>query len=120
MSFDLAAIGRVGEELRYEVTEEALRAYADATDDVPGGPVFAIVPVWERIAPASRSVASDEVRKRVVHYEHDIVSHRPIEAGTTLVSRATPVSLLARPNGTSLVIRTETRTDDGELSTSST
>ncbi len=28
----------------------------------------------------------------------------------TLVSRATPVALLARPNGTSLVIRTETRT----------
>ena len=65
-------------------------AYAAATDDVPGGPVFAIVPVWETIAPASRSVASDEARKRVVHYEHDIVIHRPIEAGTTLTSRATP------------------------------
>jgi acyl dehydratase len=33
----------------------------------------------------------------------------------TLVSQATPVALLARPNGTSLVICTETRTDDGEL-----
>jgi acyl dehydratase len=32
----------------------------------------------------------------------------------TLLSHATPVALLARPNGTSLVIRTETRTDDGE------
>ena len=31
----------------------APNAYADATDDVPGGPVFAIVPVWEAIAPAS-------------------------------------------------------------------
>ncbi len=114
-SFDLAAIGIAGEERRYEVTEEALRAYADATDDMPGGPVFAIVPVWKTIAPASRSVASDEARKRVVHYEHDIVAHRPIEAGTTLTSHATPVSLLARPNGTSLVIKAETRTEDGEL-----
>ena len=52
---------------------------------------------------------------RVVHYEHDILVHRPLEAGMTVVSRATPVALLAAPNGTSLVIRTETRTDDGEL-----
>jgi acyl dehydratase len=115
VSFDLSAIGRAGAERRYEVTAAALRAYADATDDVPGGPVFAIVPVWEALAPASRAVASDEARARVVHYEHDIVAHRPIEAGMTLASRAVPVALLARPNGTSLVIRTETRTEDGQL-----
>ena len=115
MNFDLRAIGAAGEERRYEVAEEALRAYANATDDVPGGPVFAIVPVWKTIAPASRSVASDDARKRVLHYEHDIVVHRPIEAGMILRSRATPVSLLARPNGTSLVIKTETTAEDGEL-----
>ena len=114
-SFDISAIGRAGEEVRYEVTEDALRAYAEATDDVPGGPVFAIVPVWRAIAPASRSVASDEARTRVVHYEQDMVLHRPIEAGMSLVSRATPVALLGRPNGTSLVIRTETRAEDGAL-----
>ncbi len=115
MSFDLDAIGRSGEERRYEVTEEALHAYADATDDVPGGPVFAIVPVWETIAPASSSVASADARRRVVHYEQDLVLHRPIEAGMTLVSRATPIALLGRPNGSSLVLRTETRTEDGAL-----
>jgi acyl dehydratase len=115
VSFDLGAIGRAGEEQRYEVTESALRAYAHATDDVPGGPVFAIVPVWKTIAPASRSVASAAARAHVVHYEHDIVAQRPIEAGMTLVSRAVPTALLTRPNGTSLVIRTETRTEDGEL-----
>ena len=115
MTFDLSALGVAGEERRYEVTQAALQAYADATDDVSGGPVFAIVPVWETIAPASRSVASDDARKRVVHYEHDIVAHRPIEAGITLASRATPVALLGRPNGTSLVIRTETFGADGEL-----
>ena len=56
--------------------------------------MFAIVPVWEAIAPASSSVASDDARKRVVHYEQDIVVHRPLEAGMTVVSRATPVALL--------------------------
>jgi acyl dehydratase len=115
VSFDLSAIGRTGAGVHYDVTEEALRTYAAATDDAPGGPVFAILPVWETIAPASSSVASDEARKRVVHYEQDMVLHQPIEAGMTLLSTATPVALLGRPNGTSLVIRTETRTADGEL-----
>ena len=115
MSFDVNAIGRAGDERRYEVSASALQAYAEATDDAPGGPVFAIVPVWDAIAPASRAVASDEARKRVVHYEQDMLLHRPIEAGMTLVSQATPVALLGRPNGTSLVIKTETRTSDGVL-----
>ncbi len=115
MSFDVSALGRPGEERLYEVGDDALEAYAAATDDVPGGPVFAIVPVWETIAPASRSVASDEARTRVVHYEQDMLLHSPIVAGMRLRSHATPVSLLARPNGTSLVIRTETRSEDGTL-----
>ncbi len=115
MSFDASAIGRAGDERHHEVSASTLQAYAEATNDVPGGPVFAIVPVWDAIAPASRAVASDEARKRVVHYEQDMVLHRPIEAGMTLVSHATPVGLLGRPNGTSLVIKTETRTPDGLL-----
>ena len=115
VSFDIAAIGTPGEELAYEVTEAAMLAYAEATDDVPGGPVFAIVPVWRTIAPASRAVAPGDVRRFIVHYEQDMVLHRPIAPGATLLSRATPVALLARPNGTSLVIKTETRDGDGEL-----
>ena len=43
-----------------------------------------------------------------------MILHRPIEVGMKLISRATPVALLARTNGTSLVIRTETETVDGE------
>jgi acyl dehydratase len=113
--FDLGALGRPGPERRYEVTEAALAAYAEATDDVPGGPVFAIVPVWETIAPASLAVVPEEARRFAVHYEQDMLLHRPLEPGMRLVSRATPAALLRRPNGTSLVIRTETRTGDGEL-----
>jgi acyl dehydratase len=113
MSFDLDAIGRRTEEQRYDVTEEALRAYAEATDDRPGGPVFAIVPAFPVIALASRSVASDDVRPRVVHYEQDFLLHGPFEPATTVVSQATPIALLARPNGTSLVIHVATRAEDG-------
>jgi len=113
--FDLSAIGRSGDERSYEVTEDALRAYAEATGDVPGGPVFALLPVWEAAGLASRSVASDDVRPNVVHYEQDLLLHRPLVAGMRVRSRAAPIALLGRPNGTSLVIRTETRTETDEL-----
>jgi acyl dehydratase len=121
--FALDALGRPGPDVRHVVDGEAIRAYAAATDDpapaARGGsvapPVFAIVPVWEAIAPASRAVASDEARRRVVHYSQDIVASRPLEAGMTVISRATPISLLEHPKGAQLVIRTETRTEDGSL-----
>ena len=64
MSFDLDAIGVGGHAEEYVVTDAALRAYAAATDDTPGGPVFAIVPTWQTIAPASLSVASKDARER--------------------------------------------------------
>ena len=115
MTFSLETIGRPASARRYDVTYAALHAYAEATDDVVGGPAFAIVPAWETIHPASRSVAPGDARKFVVHYAHDLRLHRPLEAGMKLVSQATPVALLPRPNGTSLVIRTETRTEDDEL-----
>jgi acyl dehydratase len=114
-AFDLSAIGKAGDEHPYEVTADALQAYADATDDVVGGPVFALLPVWAAAGQVSRAVASDDIRPQVVHYEQDVVVHRPLAAGMRVRSRATPVALLGRPNGTSVVIRTETRDEDGEL-----
>jgi acyl dehydratase len=114
-SFDVDAIGRSVDQHSYEVTERALRAYAEATDDAVGGAVFAIVPASPVIALASRSVASDEIRSRIVHYEQDFVLHQPLTDGMRVQSSATPVALLARPNGTSLVIRAETRGENGEL-----
>jgi acyl dehydratase len=116
-------LGRRGAEVRYDVTADAIRAYAEATDDDSpealagrvATPVFAIVPVWEAIAPASRSIANDQARRRVVHFSQDMLLRRPIEAGMTLLSTATPVALLQRGSGSALVIHTETRTLDGEL-----
>jgi acyl dehydratase len=119
----LEGIGVRGAEVAFEVTAGAIRGYAEATEDPSAAalegriatPVFAILPVWEAIAPASRSIASEEARERVVHFSQDMVLHQPIEAGMTLVSTATPVALLKRSSGSALVIHTETRTSDGEL-----
>jgi acyl dehydratase len=117
MSFDTSAVGTTSAEHAFEVTDEALQNYAAATDDVGGGPVFTILPVGAAVREASCSVASDDVRPTVVHYEQDVRPHRPLTGGMRVVSRATPVALLGRPNGTSLVILAETRTVDGELVT---
>ena len=114
-AFNMDAIGREGTAHRYEVTDAALERFAAATDDAPGGVVFAIVPVWPALAPASRAVAAEEIRPFVVHYEQDIVIHQPLVAGMTVLSRATPSAILPRPNGTSVVIRLETRDEAGEL-----
>jgi acyl dehydratase len=116
-------VGSAGDEVVYEVTPEAIERYAAATDDPSEAaragrvatPVFAIVPVWDAIAPASKRVATDEARRRVVHASQDMLLHRPIEAGMRLVSTATPTALLGRGSGTALVIHTETKTEDGEL-----
>ena len=109
--FDLCAIGRPGEPHRYDVTDAALRAYAQATGGRTAGPVFAIVPAWETIPAASRSAASDEARRRIVHAAQDIYLHAPIEAGMSLITTAAPVGLFARRSGAALVIRAETRAD---------
>jgi acyl dehydratase len=115
VSFDVSAIGQAGDEHPYDVTADALEAYADATDDVVGGPVFALLPVWDAAGQVSRAVASDAVRPHVVHYEQDIVVRRPLAAGMQVRSQATPVALLGRPNGTSVVLHTETRAEDGAI-----
>jgi acyl dehydratase len=113
-AFDLGAVGRPGDPHRYDVTEAALRAYAEATGGRNAGPVFAIVPAWETIPAASRSVASDEARRRIVHAAQDIHLHAPIEAGVALVTIATPIGIFERRSGTALVIRAESRAD-GQL-----
>lgn len=119
----LSRLGTRGPDVAYSVADKAIRAYAEATDDPSPAalagrtatPVFAIVPVWEAIDPASRAVADDEACTKVVHYAQDLILHRPIESGMKLVSRATPVALLQRSSGTSLVIHTETTTENGSL-----
>ena len=114
MSFDIAAIGTPGEGHAYEVTEAAMQAYAEATDDVPEGPSSRSCRYGARSRRRPRGRTGD-IRRFIVHYEQDMVLHRPLRPAATLLSRATPVALLPRPNGTSLVIKTETRGSDGEL-----
>jgi acyl dehydratase len=105
------------------VTEEAILAYARATNDEPGAaaagrtapPVFAIVPVWRPLQEAARSIAPEEARPFVVHGDQDILISAPIEPGMTLQSRAAAVGVHVKESGTTVVLKTETRDDAGRL-----
>ena len=123
MQFRLEALGRWTPESSLFVGEDTILAYAEATNDGPaaalGGriapPVFAIVPVWERLQEAAQAVAPEEVRDRVVHGDQDIFISTPIEAGMTLRARAAAVGLHVKDSGTTVVLKTETRDEGGRL-----
>jgi acyl dehydratase len=105
------------------VGEEAIAAYGRATGEesaeVLAGriapPVFAIVPVWEVLQEAARSVAPEEARPRVVHGDQDILISAPIESGITVRSRAAAVGVHVKESGTTVVLKTETRDGDDRL-----
>ena len=123
MHFELEALGRWTEERVTPATEEAISAYARATDDEAalalGGrvapPVYAIVPVWEVLQEAARWMAPEEARKQVVHGDQDILISAPIEAGMELRARAAAVGVHPKESGTTVILKTETRDADGRL-----
>jgi acyl dehydratase len=122
LHFELERLGRWTEERVTLATEEAITAYARATDDEAalelGGiapPVFAIVPVWDVLQQAARAMAPAETRRQVVHGDQDILISAPIEAGMELHARAAAVGVHPKESGTTVVLKTETRDGDGRL-----
>jgi acyl dehydratase len=123
MQWNLDKLGTYTEPREFEVTRERVIAYARATNDEHpkhlagelAPPVFAIVPVFESLAPSMTSVVPGEVFMRVVHGEHDFRFHRPIVPGETLVSRAAPVGVHGRSSGVQVVAKGITETKSGEL-----
>ncbi|WP_433330453.1 MaoC/PaaZ C-terminal domain-containing protein [Spirillospora sp. CA-294931] len=107
----------------FKVDKDRAIAYAKATnDDNPrhlsgelAPPVFAIVPVFEGMIPPLFTVVPDSLIPFVVHGEQDMVFHRPIVPGSTLVSRAQVTGFASKSSGTTVSVRLETRTDGGDL-----
>jgi acyl dehydratase len=123
MGFDLAGLGQWSEERDFKVEAARTIAYALATSDANprhtsgelAPPIFAVVPVWEAMALAVAKVTPPEVFMRVVHGEQDMRLHRPIVPGDLLRSRAAPIGVQVRASGTTLVMKTESRDEAGEL-----
>jgi acyl dehydratase len=122
--FNAERIGTWSDPQEFSVERERIIAYAEATNDTIAAhaegryapPVFAVVPAFETLAPTMAEVIPPELLMMVVHGEQDFHFHRPIEPGTTLVTRATPIGFEGKSSGVTVGVRAETRVkDSGEL-----
>ncbi len=123
MGFALEKLGQWTEGPEFKVEAERTKAYAAATNDPIAAhldgevapPVFAVVPIWDTMAGAMAGVVPPEVLLLVVHGEQDMFFHRPIHPGSVLRSSAAPIGIHVKPNGTSVIVKVETRDESGEL-----
>ncbi len=123
MGFGIDKLGHWTEGPEFKVEADRTKAYAAATNDpnpahVAGDvapPVFAVVPIWDTMAGAMAGIVPPEVLMLVVHGEQDMRFHRPIVPGSTLRSKAAPIGVHVKPNGTSVVVKVETSDQDGNL-----
>lgn len=123
LAFDDAGLNRWCDEERYEVTDDAIAAYAAATNDPIAAhrsgdvapPVFAIVPAFESLMMPTVEVMPVELIPRGVHGEQDFHFHRPIYPGDKLVARGRMIGYQGLENGTRSAIHIECRTEAGEL-----
>ena len=124
LQWNLDRLGRWGDPARYEVTREAIAAYAAATNDehplhVSGElapPVFPVVgALIGTIAPAIMSVVPGEIAMRVVHGEQDFRYHQPIRPGMTLIQRGAATGVRGTSSGVVVLGKGTTETEAGEL-----
>lgn len=123
VEFESTGIGEWTEPETFEVTAERIAAYAEATNDPIerhrqgeiAPPVFAVVPVFMSMAPAALSVAPVSLLMKLVHGEQDIWFHEPIRPGDVLFARAKPTGFAGLPNGSTVTVYVETRTEAGVL-----
>ena len=124
-TFNAHAIGRAGEAVSFPVERERIAAYAAATnDDIPqhapgdvAPPVFSIVPSFQAMGMAAMAVIPPELIGAILHGEQDFHLHRPIEPGMELETTATPIGMRQRSSGVTVVVRTDTRDEAGEIVT---
>jgi acyl dehydratase len=123
MGFAIDKVGQWTEGPDFKVEADRTKAYARATNDpIPAHlngevapPVFAVVPIWDTIAGAMAGVTPPEVLLLVVHGEQDMRLVKPITPGMVLSSKAAPVGIHVKPNGTSVVVKVESRDQTGDL-----
>jgi acyl dehydratase len=124
MQVDLNRLGRWTAPKRFAVDARHARAFAAAiNDDNPlhadgavTTPVFACVPIVDHIDEAVSGLVSDEVKQWGVHGAQDSHLRIPLRDGMVLTSRAAPIGIFPRLGGvTALIIKIESRLDDGTL-----
>jgi acyl dehydratase len=123
MGFAVEKIGQWSEGPEFKVEADRTKAYAAATNDPIAAhltgeiapPVFAVVPIWDTMTGGMAGVVPPEALPFVVHGEQDMFFRKPITPGMVLRSKAAPIGIHVKPNGTSVVVKVETRDQDGDL-----
>ena len=123
MGFGIDRLGQWTEGPEFKVQADRTKAYAAATNDTIAAhvagevapPVFAVVPIWDTMAGAMAGIVPPEVLMLVVHGEQDMRFHQPIIPGSVLRSKAAPIGVHVKPNGTSVVVKVETHDESGAL-----
>ncbi len=114
---DARMVGIPGDSFAYEIRRESIAAYAavvGAAESDTAPPLYAALPPRDAVASVLLGLAAPSARERVVHLAHELVVHRRLVAGSTVVTRATPTALQPRSTGTLAVIRVVTETESGE------
>ena len=117
MQFGLESLGRWTDPVETVIERDGTIAYAAATNDPIAAhlagdqapPIYAVVPVWGTMSTAMMDVVPPDALAFVVHGEQDMRFHRPITPGLTLRSRAAAVGVHVKPNGTTVVVKVESR-----------
>ncbi len=118
--FDRSVLGRWSEPVRTVVDQEAIAAYAAATNDtVPAHAtgevapiVFAVVPSFTLLADTAMGPVPPHLMMRILHGEHDIQQVRPLRPGDRLTMRSRVVGIHGKSSGVVVTTQTDTRDAD--------
>lgn len=125
-AFNADAIGQITESSEFELEAQAGIDYARATNDpihshltgeiIP--PIYAVVPVWEKVFEVVSNVVPEEHFFSVVHGEQDMIFHSVMKPGMNLSSTAVGESISVKDSGTTLIVKAlSTDAATGELIT---
>lgn len=119
MTFDLSRLGQTRRTEEFRVNTVRLAQYAAAIDDENAAhldgriasPVFANVPPMQPTIELLRSVT----QAFAMHGQHDFHYHKPIRPGMKLYAQATLLGAVPSSAGVSVVIKSETHDERGDL-----
>lgn len=124
MGLNTGLVGKTYPSQAYEVTAEAIRAYAAATnEDNPAftgshpvaPPAFPIVPANSVLAGALFDPDLGANLPRLVHGEEDHILHEPIRAGDLLTVEACVESIEVKESGETFTVLTRLTNQNGTL-----
>jgi acyl dehydratase len=117
--FDVSRVGERFDGPPVEITVEASRAFAEATNDTNDAfksgrlapPLYAVVPVLKNMVAAKNSVTQEFA----FHGEHDLTFFTHLRPGMIVTPTATVVGVHQRSAGVAVVVRIRSHAEDGLL-----